>query len=60
MKILSWNIRGLGNREKRRNIKDTVRREKVDVEIFQETKRESINWTMIGALWGVRFKDWDF
>ena len=35
-------------------------REKPDVVILQETKKEVINWALIGAVWGVRFKDWAY
>lgn len=60
MKLLTWNVRGLGNKRKRRNIKEIVCKEKLDVVIFQEIKREIINWALIGVVWGIRYKDWAF
>ena len=60
MKIVSWNVRGLAGREKRRSIKEMVTREKPDIIILQETKRAEISWREVGAVWGVRFKEWDF
>lgn len=60
MKIISWNIRGLGDRTKRRSIKELISKEKPDVVILQEVKRESICALMISAIWGVRYKDWAF
>ena len=38
IKILSWNVRGLNNREKRRMIKLVVRSQKADLVCFLETK----------------------
>ena len=40
MKILSWNIRGLGSKKKRRTIKRFLSTQSPDVVMLQETKRE--------------------
>ena len=40
MKIISWNIRGLGSRKKQRVVKDFLRLQNPDVVMFQETKRQ--------------------
>ena len=40
MKIISWNARGLGSRNKRRVVKDFLRSENLDVAMIQETKKE--------------------
>ena len=40
MKIISWNIGGLGSRKKRRVVKDFLRLQNPDVVMLQETKRE--------------------
>ncbi|RVW60289.1 hypothetical protein CK203_084077 [Vitis vinifera] len=40
MKIISWNTRGLGSKNKRRVVKDFLRSEKPDVVMIQETKKE--------------------
>lgn len=37
-KILSWNIRGLGNDEKCRVVQNTIKKARCDVVLFQETK----------------------
>ncbi|XP_077232680.1 uncharacterized protein LOC143870057 [Tasmannia lanceolata] len=58
MKILSWNINGLGSQEKRIQVKEVVRRMKPDLICLQETKLEVINWLVIRSL-GVK-ADWDF
>lgn len=41
MKILSWNVRGIGRVEKRRRIKVILREKMVDKELLQETKKIS-------------------
>ena len=51
MKIISWNVRGLGSRNKRRMVKDFLRSENPDVVMIQETKKEncdrrSISWVI--------------
>lgn len=46
MKILSWNIRGLGKREKKGKPR------KLDVLFFQETKLKSTNKFLIDSIWG--------
>ncbi|RVW39554.1 Transposon TX1 uncharacterized 149 kDa protein [Vitis vinifera] len=42
MKIISWNVRGLGSRNKRRMVKDFLRSENPDVVMIQETKKEIV------------------
>ena len=39
MKIISWNIKGLGSKKKRRVVKDFLRLQNPDVVMFQKTKR---------------------
>ena len=58
MKIISWNVRGLGSKTKRGVIKDLVKKENPDIIVFQETKKETIDWKVIAGIWGVRFKEW--
>ncbi|KAK9930230.1 hypothetical protein M0R45_027274 [Rubus argutus] len=58
MKIISWNIRGMGSRSKRRVIKEKILTSKADVVILQETKKEVIHRKLIGSIWGVRYTDW--
>ena len=38
IKILSWNVRWLDNREKKRMVKSVVRSQKADLVCFLETK----------------------
>ncbi|RVW19142.1 Transposon TX1 uncharacterized 149 kDa protein [Vitis vinifera] len=58
MKIISWNVRGLGSSNKRRVIKDFLRLEKPDVVMIQETKKEKCDRRLVGSVWTVRNKDW--
>ncbi|KAJ9709801.1 hypothetical protein PVL29_001319 [Vitis rotundifolia] len=58
MKIISWNTRGLGSRNKRRVIKDFLRSENPNVVMIQETKKEKCDRRFVGSVWTVRDKDW--
>ncbi|RVW25917.1 hypothetical protein CK203_095963 [Vitis vinifera] len=58
MKIISWNVRGLGSSNKRRVIKDFLRLENPDVVMIQETKKEKCDRRLVGSVWTVRNKDW--
>ncbi|XP_028082515.1 uncharacterized protein LOC114283844 [Camellia sinensis] len=51
MKLLSWNIRGLGNPEKRRKLKELLRARKVDIVLIQETKKAEISESFVRSLW---------
>ena len=50
MKIISWNVRGLGSSNKRRVIKDFLRLEKSDVVMIQETKKEKCDRRLVGSV----------
>ncbi|XP_028101025.1 uncharacterized protein LOC114300334 [Camellia sinensis] len=51
MKILSWNVRGLGRPEKRGKIKRLVRERGVDVLFLQETKRRIMEDHFVKSIW---------
>ncbi|XP_028066189.1 uncharacterized protein LOC114269125 [Camellia sinensis] len=51
MKIISWNIRGLGKREKRRGVKNLFSQHKVDFLLLQETKVATITNHLIHSIW---------
>lgn len=53
MKIISWNIGGLGKLRKRRLIKETIVEAAPNVIILQETEREVINRRVIGSSAGI-------
>jgi exonuclease III len=56
-KILSWNVRGLNDRDKRLRISNLLRLWKVDVVCFQKTKMESMSSKFIHSLWGYPYVD---
>ncbi|XP_062093313.1 uncharacterized protein LOC133799309 [Humulus lupulus] len=60
MKILSWNVRGSGNKEKRRAIKETICKVNPDIIVLQEVKKGIIERRFIGSIWRSRFKAWIF
>lgn len=54
MKLLSWNVRGLGKPVKRRKIKNLFFERKVDMVLLQETKKQNSEWGVcqINLAWG--------
>ena len=60
LRIISWNVRGLNNREKRRRVHNSLRMWKGDVVCLQETKMESISTGVVRSIWGSPFVGWDF
>ena len=58
IKILSWNIRGVNNSDKRKVIKNLIRTNKVDLVCLQETKVQEMNNDMVRSLGVSRFRNW--
>lgn len=58
MKILSYNIRGLGGAGKKRHIRDLVMKERVDFLVIQETKMGVISRKICSSLWGSEEFNW--
>ena len=58
MIILAWNIRGLGSRAKRRELRNLIRISKVDYLIILETKAESLSPTSLRNIGGGRLNRW--
>ena len=59
-KILSWNVRGLNDRNKRLRIKSLLRMWKGDVVCFQETKLQFIDRRIVRSLWGCSKVGWAY
>ncbi|GMP67759.1 hypothetical protein CsSME_00027640 [Camellia sinensis var. sinensis] len=57
MKLVSWNVRGLGKLEKKGRIRKLIYERKTDVVLLQETKKVSIAEREVRALWGRRNMD---
>lgn len=52
MQILSWNIRGLGSRLKKRFASKIIRSKKPDIILFQESKLEKLERGTAIRIWG--------
>ena len=60
LKIISWNVRGLNDRDKRLRVRNMVRRWRPDVICLQETKMELITKAMIHSLWRGQHVYWSY
>ena len=59
MKIITYNIRGLGRGLKWALIRKLVKKERADMLCLQETKREMIDKKVCQALWGDSDASWE-
>ena len=50
VKILSWNVRGVNDPDKRKVIKNFIRTQRVDLVCLQETKVQEINKVLAYSL----------
>jgi len=57
-KILSWNVRGLNEGDKRLKVRNLLRQWKADIICLQETKLDFVSNSLVRSLWGCRFVDW--
>lgn len=60
MILISYNIRGLGKREKRRDVRDLIKKVRADVCCLQESKLEQVNNRVARSIWGSQNFDWEF
>ena len=58
LKIVSWNVRGLNEQDKRLQVRNLIRKWKADIVCLQESKLELINRGVIFSLWGGHHVDW--
>ena len=58
VKIISWNVRGLNEHDKRLRVRNLIRKWGPNVVCLQETKMELIKRAMIRSLWGGQHVDW--
>jgi endonuclease/exonuclease/phosphatase family metal-dependent hydrolase len=58
VKIISWNVRGMNELDKRLRIKNLLKGWKVDVVCLQETKLGLISSRVVRSLWGGQYVDW--
>ena len=58
IKILSWNVRGANNRDKRKVIKALIRSQRADLVCLQETKIQDMSRGSVHSLGVGRFIGW--
>ena len=58
LKIISWNVKGLNERDKRLRVRNLIRKWGPNVVCLQETKMQLINKAVIRSLWGDQHVDW--
>ena len=58
--LLSWNVRGINNSDKRKVIKALIKKNMVDLVCLQETKIQEISRGIIYSLGVRRFLEWDY
>ncbi|WJZ83279.1 hypothetical protein VitviT2T_002974 [Vitis vinifera] len=58
IRILSWNVRGANNCDKRKVIKALIKKNKVDLVCLQETKIQEMTRGIIRSIGVGRFLDW--
>jgi exonuclease III len=51
-KIISWNVQGMNELEKRTKIRGLLREWKADIVCLQETKLEVLTREMVYSVWG--------
>ena len=56
--LLSWNVRGANNSDKRRVIKALIKKNKVDLVCLQETKIQEMSRGLVRSLGAERFLEW--
>ena len=58
LNIVSWNVRGLNDKDKCLRMRNLIRMWKTDIICLQETKMAVINRRVIQSLWGNQHVDW--
>ena len=58
LRILSWNVRGANDEEKRVMIEDLIKSQKADLVCLQETKIEEMSNSLVRSLGGGRWLCW--
>ena len=58
LKIVSWNVRGLNDSDKRLRVRNLIRLWKADLICLQETKMGYFDRKLIRSLWGSPHVDW--
>jgi hypothetical protein len=57
-KIISWNVQGMNELEKRTKIRGLLREWKIDIVCLEETEMEVISMEVVHSVWGCAHVDW--
>ncbi|KAK8599376.1 hypothetical protein V6N13_077302 [Hibiscus sabdariffa] len=60
MRIVSWNVRGLGSAVKRRGVRDLLRKQHCDMTILLESKWEVTTHLLVAKVWPEDVFDFTF
>jgi exonuclease III len=58
LNLVSWNVRGLNNGDKRIQVCNLLHFWRADMVCLQETKLEVVNKDLVRSLWRCRYVDW--
>ena len=58
VKIISWNVRGVNDTDRRKIIRNFIRKQRVDLVCLQETKIQEMNNVVARSLGVGRLYDW--
>jgi hypothetical protein len=58
LKIITWNVRGLNDLNKRLQVRHLLKLWKADIVCFQETKLELVTKSLVRNIWGIHHLDW--
>ena len=58
LKILSWNVRGLNEKEKRFKVRNFLRSWRAKIVFLQETKLEWVTRGLVRSIWSCPYVDW--
>lgn len=53
MRIVSWNVRGMGSELKIAAIKRLIRSSRGNVCLLQESKLDMVNMNLVNKIWGI-------
>lgn len=56
--MLAWNVCGLGGRDKRRVLRNVIRKNNIDFICVLETKLEIVDEKIVNAVWGREHRSW--
>lgn len=58
IEMISWNVRGLGSREKKAAVKDVIRKFRAELVLIQESKLTVVTGSLVKEVWGGSTADW--